>query len=116
MFAYSPWGPIPVVIIRNDPAAGLNGGTEAKGTIAEPQSHRLPLRQGHSVNSSGPMADREPVSFARVHFLQEPARGFVPTLLSVASAFHKQKPIDGKNPCQNQDGADPYRNRVSPRV
>jgi hypothetical protein len=76
MFAYSPWGKLPAIVIRSEnPAADAEcGGPGGEGTDNALRAHQSPAA-GDSLNSSGPMADREPVSFARVHFLQEPARG-----------------------------------------
>lgn len=116
--SYSPWTvskPVlwPVVIRDNDfPAVGLCGEPGGEGTLDALRAHPSPAA-GDSLNLSGPMAAREPVSFPRVKFRQEPLRGLSERLLSVASAFHEQKPIDGKSPCQNQNGADPYRNSPS---
>lgn len=84
---YSPWTVYrPVLIIRNDPAAGrVAGDNECEGTVL-PHRHRLPHAAWGFKSAS--------IS-ARIHACQQPRSGFTPTLLSVAPAFHEQEQTTG---------------------
>lgn len=72
LLAYSPWGKIPVVVVRNPAADAECGGEGTRGTASAPL-HRQPLRLGH-MKPSRPMAAGEPVT-TRVQFLAEAVRG-----------------------------------------